>query len=67
MGDTVKERTGKGDWFKGLKAEFHNIIWPDKRTLTRETAAVVVVSVLLGMIIAALDFVIRFGLEFIIK
>lgn len=67
MSDTVKERTKKNNWFKGLKAEFRNINWPDQKTLTKETAAVMVVSVLLGIIIAALDFIIRFGLEFIIK
>ncbi|MDD6798375.1 MAG: preprotein translocase subunit SecE [Bacteroides sp.] len=67
MGDTVKDKTNKKDWFKGLKAEFRNISWPDQKTLTKETVAVLVVSVLLGSIIAALDFVIRFGLEFLVK
>lgn len=66
MGDTVKDKTKKKNWFKGLKAEFKNISWPDRKTLTKETAAVLIVSVLLGLMIAALDFIIRFGLEFLI-
>ena len=32
--------------------EFKKIIWPDKQTLVKETAAVVSVSVVLGAIIA---------------
>lgn len=67
MGETVKEKAGKKDWLKGLKAEFRNINWPDQKTLTKETIAVLVVSVLLGIIITALDFIIRFGIEFIVR
>lgn len=67
MGDTVKGKTKKKNWFKGLKAEFKNISWPDRKTLTKETVAVLVVSVILGLIIAALDFIIRLGFEFLIR
>ncbi len=28
-------------FFSGLKAEFNKIIWPDKQSLARQTAAVV--------------------------
>ena len=52
MGDTVKAKKQKKNWFKGLKAEFSKIIWPDRQSLTKETVAVLAVSVLLGVIIA---------------
>lgn len=48
---------------QGLKAEFHRIIWPDKDTVVKETTAVVVTTVILGIIIALLDFVIKTGLD----
>ncbi len=67
MGETVNEKPQKVSWFKGLKAEFKKIIWPDQKTLVRETSAVLIVSVLLGVIISALDFIIRFGIEFLVK
>ena len=51
MGETVKETKQKKNWFKGLKAEFKKIIWPDRKSLTKETVAVVAASVLLGVII----------------
>ena len=47
MGETNTEKASKTSWFTGLKAEFNKIIWPDKKSLTRQTAAVVAVSVVL--------------------
>ena len=35
------KKTQKKNWFKGLNAEFKKIIWPDKQTLVKQTAAVV--------------------------
>ena len=48
---------------QGLKAEFRIIIWPDKETITKETTAVVVSTVILGIIIALLDLLIKTGLD----
>ena len=67
MGDTVKAKKQKKNWFKGLKAEFSKIIWPDRQSLTKETVAVLAVTVLLGVIIAVVDLIVRFGIEFIVK
>ena len=67
MGDTVKAKKQKKNWFKGLKAEFSKIIWPDRQSLTKETVAVLAVSVLLGVIISVVDLIVRFGIEFIVK
>ena len=67
MGETVKETKQKKSWFKGLKAEFNKIIWPDRKSLAKETAAVLAVSVLLGVIIFVVDLVARFGIEFLVR
>ncbi len=52
--------------FKNLKAEFKKIIWPDRKSLARQTVAVLLTSVILGAVIALLDLVIRFGINFAI-
>lgn len=57
----------KNKRLQGLKAEFHRIIWPDKDTVVKETTAVVVTTVILGVIIALLDWVIKSGLDRIIS
>ena len=67
MGETVKTRKQKKSWFKGLKAEFKKIVWPDQKSLTKETAAVVIVSVVVGVIISVVDLIARFGIEFLVK
>ena len=65
MGENTK--TQKKSWFKGLKAEFKKIVWPDKMTVAKETAAVVSVSVVLGAIIALVDFFAQYGVDLLIK
>ena len=67
MSEAVKTKKQKKSWFKGLKAEFSKIIWPGQKSLTKETIAVLVVSVLLGVIISVVDLIVRFGIEFIVK
>ncbi|MGN0335454.1 MAG: preprotein translocase subunit SecE [Lachnospiraceae bacterium] len=57
----------KKSWFKGLKAEFKKISWPDKKTLVRESVAVIVSAIALGLIIKILDVLITYGIEFLVR
>ena len=63
----MSEKTQKTSWFKGLSKEFKKIIWPDKQTLVKETAAVVSVSVVLGAIIALVDFLAQYGFDILVN
>ena len=60
-------KTQKKSWFKGLQAEFKKVIWPDKKTLARQTTAVVAVSLILGALIAVIDAILQFGLELLVR
>jgi len=62
-----EKKTQKKSWFKGLKAEFKKIIWPDKKTLAKQTAAVVTVSVALGAIISVIDFIVQNGIDLLVR
>ena len=67
MGETASnEKAPKTDFIKGLKAEFNKIIWPDKDTLTKETVVVVVSTVILGIVIAAIELIFKFGLNIVL-
>jgi preprotein translocase subunit SecE len=66
MGETTESKAPKQSWFTGLSAEFKKIIWPDRKSLVRQTTAVVAVSVVLGLIIAILDFIIQYGVDFLV-
>ena len=63
----MSEKTQKNSWFKGLGKEFKRIIWPDKMTVAKQTAAVVSVSVVLGIIIAVVDFIAKYGVDLLVK
>lgn len=64
MGETKK--APKTSWFKGVKAEFKKIIWPDKKSLTKQTIAVVSTSVALALIIKILDMLMTFGIDILV-
>ena len=60
------EKAPKTSFFKGLKAEFNKIVWPDQQTIYKQTCAVIAVSVALGIVIGILDLIIKLGINFII-
>ncbi|MBP1754208.1 MAG: putative rane protein [Firmicutes bacterium] len=62
MANTTTEKAPKKSWFKGLKSEFKKIIWPDKEALAKQAVAVVSVTVILGLVIYVLDYVIELGI-----
>lgn len=63
----ARENAKKGGFFKGLKAEFSKVIWPSKDTILKQSTAVVIVSVILGIVISLLDMGIKFGVEKILQ
>lgn len=67
MGDsTAKEKTKKKpSFFKGLKKEYKKVTWPDKTATAKETTAVVVISIVMGVIIALMDIVIQSGVNWL--
>lgn len=66
MSETTKnEKTPKNSFFKGVKAEFKKISWPDKDSLVKQSVAVVCISVVVAAIIALLDVAMQYGVNFI--
>ncbi len=66
MADSAKkEKAAKPSFFKGVKAEFKKISWPDKGSLLKQSVAVVCISVVLGAVIAVLDFLMQYGVDFL--
>ena len=56
----------KRSWFQELKGEFAKITWPAKDKLVKQSAAVIVISVILGFIIAGVDYLLQIGLTYIV-
>ncbi len=64
MGDSAEKQTNSG-FFAGVKSEFKKISWPDRQSTLKQSVAVVSISVIMGLIIAVLDYVISYGVNFL--
>lgn len=62
-----KKNSSLQDFFKGLKTEYNKIIFPTRQDIIKETTATIVVSLLVGALIAVLDLIMKTGLGFIIR
>ena len=64
MGDSSAKQTKPSSW-KGLKSEYKKITWPDRKSTIKQSVVVAVISVILGLIIAVLDYVFKYGVNFL--
>ena len=64
MGESAEKKASLG-FFKGVKSEFKKIIWPDRQSTLKQSVAVVAISIVVGVIIAILDYVVKYGVNFI--
>lgn len=64
MGDSAEKQT-KPSFFAGVKSELKKISWPDKQSTLKQSVAVVAISVAVGVIIAVLDYLIQYGVNFL--
>lgn len=60
-----EEKAPRVKFFDGVKAEFRKVIWPDKDTLLKQSVAVVIVSIGMGVIIALIDVIMQYGINFL--
>ncbi len=63
----VAEKGRKVSKFNQIKAEFKKIVWPTPEVAAKHTTAVVITSVILGLVIAVLDVVLKYGVDFLIS
>lgn len=62
MGESTEKQPRTG-FLKGVKAEFKKIQWPDRQSTFKQSVAVVIISVVVGVIIAILDYVVQYGVN----
>ena len=65
MGDSAHKETPKIKFFDGVKVELKKISWPERQSLFKQSVAVVSVSVVVGLIIALFDTIIKYGINFL--
>ena len=57
----------KNSWWSGMKSEFRKIIWPSKEDVTKQTIAVTAVTIVVAIMIALIDAIAKFGIDFLIS
>lgn len=62
MGDSA-EKQKRPSFFKGAKAEFKKISWPDRTKIFKQSVAVICISLVLGFIITLLDTILQYGVN----
>ena len=54
---TAKKRLGIKEYFKGVRTEIKKVIWPDRETTRNLTLVVIAVSIVLGILLGGIDYV----------
>ncbi len=57
MAENVKKAGRVKEFFKATKGEFKKIIWPNFKTVTKNTGIVVAYVILIGVIVFVLDLI----------
>ena len=55
----------KISFWTGVKAEFGKVVWPNGKGAFRQSVAVILISVVAGLIIALIDFAAQSGVNWI--
>ena len=64
MADSTKKESKPG-FFKTVSVEFKKIVWPSKESVFRQSVAVTVVAIVVGILVVLFDFLIQYGVKFI--
>ncbi len=64
MGNSDKNESKPG-FFKTVSVEFKKIVWPSKESVFKQSVAVTVIAIVVGILITVFDFLIQYGINFI--
>ena len=55
--EVKKKKKDRGLWFREMKSELKKIVWPDKKTVAKNTGTVLLCSLAIGVCIWVFDYV----------
>ena len=65
MAETKKK--DRGQWFREMKSELKKVIWPDKKTVLKNTGTVLMCSLVIGACIWIFDGVLGAALDMLLS
>ena len=57
MAEEAKKKKDRGLWFREMKSELKKVVWPNRKTVIKNTGTVLMCSLLVGACIWVFDFV----------
>ena len=67
MAEEAKKKKDRGLWFREMKSELKKVVWPDKKTVAKNTGTVLVCSLMIGACIWIFDFVATSSVQMILN
>ena len=67
MAEEVKKKRSRGQWFREMKSEMKKVVWPDRKTVAKNTGTVLLCSLVIGACIWIFDFVASTAVEMILN
>jgi len=63
----AKKKKDRGRWFREMKSELKKIVWPDKKTVAKNTGTVLLCSLAIGACIWIFDYVAVSAIQMLIS
>ena len=57
MAEEAKKKKDRGLWFREMKSELKKVVWPNRKTVLKNTGTVLLCSLVIGACIWVFDFV----------
>ncbi len=67
MAEEAKKKKDRGLWFREMKSELKKVVWPDRKTVLKNTGTVLLCSLAIGVCIWLFDFVMVSFVQMLIK
>ncbi len=67
MAEEAKKKRDLGLWFREMKSELKKVVWPNKKTVLKNTGTVLLCSLIVGACIWIFDFVAMSAVQMILS
>ena len=67
LAEEVKKKRSRGQWFREMKSELKKVVWPDRKTVMKNTGTVLLCSLAIGVCVWIFDFVMVTAVQMILS
>ena len=67
MAEEAKKKKDRGLWFREMKSELKKVVWPNRKTVIKNTGTVLMCSLIIGAFIWIFDGVLNLAVQMILS